>query len=171
MTSRCAQPHARGSTSMMEGVAAGVPFLCSPYAFEQINNCMLLQYRKMGLYVPEKSPVEDFVSSIRKLLAKNAAFADQVSTVWKRVVAFGEGDNAYGARRAVRMVESVAQSGHGFLQPEICDWPTYPVYHLDVFFMLLLLSAAACCPLFLFSGRCLRSKAVASVPTGKKKTD
>jgi len=160
-----------GSTSMMEGVAAGVPFICSPYAFEQINNCLLLQYRKMGLYVPEKSPVEDFVSSIRKLLANNAAFADQVSSVWKRVVAFGEGDNAYGARRAVRMVESVAQSGHGFLRPEICDWPTYQVYHLDVFFFMLLLSAAACWPLFLFSGRCLRSKAVASCPTGKKKTD
>lgn len=130
-----------GSTSMMESVAAGVPFLCSPFAFEQINNCILLQHRRMGVYVPEKAPTQDYVNGIREILLNHPFYADQVATVWKRVIAFGEGEDAFGARRAVHIVESIGVSGNEYLRPEICDWPAYQLFHLDVGIVYLMLAA------------------------------
>lgn len=121
-----------GSTSMMEGVAAGVPFLCSPYAFEQVNNCVALQRRNMGVFVPSKATVETYVYGVRRVLADHLNYAEHVYKAWNRVIAFGEGEDAYGARRAVRWVESVAESGGEHLRPEICNWATYQQFHLDI---------------------------------------
>lgn len=122
-----------GSTSMMEGVAAGVPLICNPYAFEQVNNCILLESRKMGRYVPKDAPLSDLAKGILDVLANQEAYASQdVSIIWNRIVGFGSGGNAYGARKAVRVVETVAANGNEYLIPEICHWPLYQQYHLDV---------------------------------------
>jgi len=139
-----------GSTSMMEGIAAGVPFLCIPYAFEQVNNCIFLEERGLGIYVKKKASPDDLTKGIQAVLEKQELFAAHVSVVWDRIVSFGAGDDAYGARRAVHIIENVAKTGTDWMQPEICRWPIYQQFHLDVIGIFVVAAGCAlwtCCSL------------------------
>ena len=113
-------------------------------ACEQVNNCILLHHREMGLYLPKNSHPSDLVEAIQTILAKQEFYASQVSKVWDRIVGFGAGDNAYGPRRAVKVVETVAQNGYEYLLPEICRWPLYQQFHLDIIAFFIVATALTC---------------------------
>jgi len=129
-----------GANSMMEMIYAAkaedpgssVVALCVPKISDQFNDCQFMLDHGFGLTLSPEADSDAVIATLRSLLANHADRADAVVVAKRRSEAAGMGPDAYGARRAVHLVEVTAKNGVRHLFPEICYWPLYALFGLDM---------------------------------------